>query len=87
MSDKQPDLDSLFDKQQSKKQKTQKLQQQQQKKTEDQLKRAEDEKQVAAKTTGDFESSEEEDTSAQIEIGAGAKVKDIKEVKKEKQLA
>lgn len=42
---------------------------------------------MAAKTTGDFESSEEEDTSAQIEIGAGAKVKDIKEVKKEKQLA
>jgi hypothetical protein len=86
MTDKQEDIASFFDKQQSKKQKQQKLQQQQQKKTEEHQKRAEEEKQAAKKTT-DFESDDEEDSRAQIAIGAGAKVKDIKEVKKEKELA
>ena len=49
-------------------------------------KQRDEEQKKAAKTGGDFESSDEEDTRAQIEIGAG-KVKDIKEVNKEKQLA
>ena len=49
-------------------------------------KAAEEEKKAAAEA-GDFESSDEEETrGAQIEIGVG-KVKDIKEVKKEKQMA
>jgi|LauGreDrversion4_2_1035121.scaffolds.fasta_scaffold362635_1 hypothetical protein len=87
MSDqKAQDIASFFDKEQSKKKKQQtNLQQAQQKKAEEQRKKAEEEKKAAKTANGDFESSDEE-VNSHIDIGAG-KVKDIKEVKKEKQLA
>lgn len=84
---KAAEIASFFDKEREKKQKTQNKKQQQvisqQKKQEELQKKIEEEKKAAAQT-GDFESSDEEDTRAQIE--GVAKVKDIKEVKKVKDM-
>jgi hypothetical protein len=90
MSDNQAqDISAFFDKHSKQKQKNQKLQQQEKKKQEEQQRRAEEERQAAKASAagGDYVSSDEEDTrGAQIEIGQ-SKVKDIKQKKKEQELA
>jgi hypothetical protein len=89
------DLSSFFDKIDSKKKKQQTQQQQQAKKAEEQRKKQEEEKKTLGGTSstkgqadatagGDFESSDEEENRGKIEIVGGG-VKDIKQVKKEKQ--
>lgn len=95
MSDQAPsDITSFFDKIDSKKKKQQTQQQQQAKKAEEQRKKQEEEKkqlsassskgQSSATAGGDFESSDEEENRGKIDIVGGG-VKDIKQVKKEKQ--
>lgn len=92
MSNQPSDINSFFDQVDNKKKK-QATQQQQAKKAEEQRKKQEEEKKNhnAASTklgaigsTADFESSDEEENRGKIEIVGGG-VKDIKQVKKEKQ--
>lgn len=93
MSDQPSDIGSFFDKFDKKKTKQQTQQQKDAKKAEERKKQEEEKKlqstsssksQTAATAGGDFESSDEEENRGKIDIVGGG-VKDIKQVKKEKQ--
>ena len=85
MSDQPPlDIGAFFAEQQKKKEKTKKTKTRTQQKTQQDQRRADEESK--ATKSGDFMSSDEDENKGHIEIVAG-KVKDIKEVNKEKQLA